>query len=130
MDGGSKNSDSNLWSRSNVGANLVFAREQKPVSNLWSRIYINRSPSGIGSIPVFVRGRTQGSPLHSFSDIGSKNIQELLGVESKIKKRGSYYLCLDLSPEKLLTRLGGKTHRNEYDVLVLSKNSHSSSWVN
>jgi hypothetical protein len=41
-----------------VGANLMFALEQKPVSNLWSRIYINRSPSGIGSIPVFVRGRT------------------------------------------------------------------------
>jgi len=65
-------------SKTNVGANLVFALEQKPVWNLWSRIYINRSPSGIGSITVFVRGRTQGSPLHSFSDIGSKNIQELL----------------------------------------------------
>jgi hypothetical protein len=58
MDGGSKNQESNLWSRSNVGSNLMFALEQKPVLDLWSRIYMNRSPSGIGSISVSVRGRT------------------------------------------------------------------------
>jgi len=46
----------------------MFALEQKPVSNLWSRIYINRSPLGIGSI--FVRGRTQGSPRAHFKKGG------------------------------------------------------------
>jgi hypothetical protein len=59
---GKQKPESNLWSRSNVGSNLMFALEQKPVSDLWSRIYMNRSPSGIGSISVSVRGRTQGSP--------------------------------------------------------------------
>jgi len=60
------------------GEPCVRPRTKTSIEPMVENIYINRSPSGIGSIPVFVRGRTQGSPLHSFSDIGSKNIQELL----------------------------------------------------
>jgi hypothetical protein len=40
----------------------MFALEQKPESNLCPET--NVLVSDIGSFTVFVRGRTQGSPLH------------------------------------------------------------------
>jgi len=41
----------------------MFALEQKPVSNLYPKANDLYIFSTIGSILVFVRGRTQGSPL-------------------------------------------------------------------
>jgi len=55
----------NLYTKTNVGANLVFALRTtigiKPMAEIKCIV------SYIGSFPVFVRGQTQGLPLQSFS---------------------------------------------------------------